>query len=123
MILFGKANQASVSSLSSAVRSNVSAALLIPVGQTTFALDRQRPDDLIDAGGGGVLDRRSIINVLADPVFVSHVSSPENGAMILKSETYHFHRLDLTRQAGFIVTIYDMRSAMLRSASVAALYV
>ena len=25
----------------------------------------------------------------------------------LKSETYHFHRLDLTRQAGFIVTIYD----------------
>ena len=27
--------------------------------------------------------------------------------MILKSETYHLHRLDLTRQAGFIVTIYD----------------
>ena len=27
--------------------------------------------------------------------------------MIPKSETYHFHRLDLTRQAGFIVTIYD----------------
>ena len=27
--------------------------------------------------------------------------------MILKSETYNFHRLDLTRQAGFIVTIYD----------------
>jgi hypothetical protein len=27
--------------------------------------------------------------------------------MILKSEIYHFHRLDLTRQAGFIVTIYD----------------
>jgi hypothetical protein len=27
--------------------------------------------------------------------------------MILKSETYHFHRLDLTRQAGFIVTICD----------------
>jgi predicted RNA-binding protein associated with RNAse of E/G family len=27
-------------------------------------------------------------------------------AVILKSET-HFHRLDLTRQAGFIVTIYD----------------
>ena len=27
--------------------------------------------------------------------------------MILKSETYKFHRLDLTRQAGFIVTIYD----------------
>ncbi|MGA7390266.1 MAG: hypothetical protein WBW99_20380 [Pseudolabrys sp.] len=27
--------------------------------------------------------------------------------MILKSETYHFHRLYLTRQAGFIVTIYD----------------
>ena len=32
---------------------------------------------------------------------------PENGAMILKSETYHFHLLDPTRQAGFIVTIYD----------------
>ena len=27
--------------------------------------------------------------------------------MILKSETYNFHRLDLTSQAGFIVTIYD----------------
>jgi hypothetical protein len=27
--------------------------------------------------------------------------------MIIKSEMYHFHRLDLTRQAGFIVTIYD----------------
>ena len=27
--------------------------------------------------------------------------------MILKSEIYNFHRLDLTRQAGFIVTIYD----------------
>jgi hypothetical protein len=27
--------------------------------------------------------------------------------VILKSEIYHFHRLDLTRQAGFIVTIYD----------------
>ena len=27
--------------------------------------------------------------------------------MILKSETYNFHRLDLTRQAGFTVTIYD----------------
>jgi hypothetical protein len=24
-----------------------------------------------------------------------------------QSETYHFHRLDLTRQAGFIVTVYD----------------
>jgi hypothetical protein len=28
-------------------------------------------------------------------------------AVILKSETYNFHRLDLTRQAGFIGTIYD----------------
>jgi hypothetical protein len=28
-------------------------------------------------------------------------------AVILKSETYNFHRLDLTRQAAFIVTIYD----------------
>ncbi len=27
--------------------------------------------------------------------------------MILKSETYNFHRLDLTRQGGFIVTMYD----------------
>ena len=52
-------------------------------------------------------DWRTIIDVLADPVLVSHVRPPENGAMILKSETYHFHRLDLTRQAGFIVTIYD----------------
>jgi hypothetical protein len=28
-------------------------------------------------------------------------------AVILKSETDNFHRLDLTRQIGFIVTIYD----------------
>jgi len=27
--------------------------------------------------------------------------------VILKSETYHFHRLDHTRQTGFIVTVYD----------------
>jgi hypothetical protein len=27
--------------------------------------------------------------------------------MVLKSETYHFHRLDLVRQGAFIVTIYD----------------
>ncbi len=27
--------------------------------------------------------------------------------MILKSEVYNFRRLDLTRQAGFIVTVYD----------------
>ena len=27
--------------------------------------------------------------------------------MILKSETNHFHRLDLTRRAGFIATVYD----------------
>ena len=27
--------------------------------------------------------------------------------MILQSEIYNFHRLDLTRQAGFIVTVYD----------------
>lgn len=27
--------------------------------------------------------------------------------VILKSEVYNFHRFDLTRQAGFIVTIYD----------------
>jgi len=28
-------------------------------------------------------------------------------AVILKSETYNFHRLDLSRQAGLIVTVYD----------------
>ena len=27
--------------------------------------------------------------------------------MILKSETYNFHRLDLFRQAGFDVTVYE----------------
>jgi hypothetical protein len=27
--------------------------------------------------------------------------------VILKSETYNFHRLDFTRQAGFVVTIFD----------------
>jgi hypothetical protein len=27
--------------------------------------------------------------------------------MALKSESYHFHRLDLTRQVGFIVPIYE----------------
>ena len=27
--------------------------------------------------------------------------------MILKSENYNFHRLDLTHQVGFIVTVYD----------------
>ena len=32
---------------------------------------------------------------------------PNDHAMILKSETYNFHRLDLTRQGGFIVTVYD----------------
>ncbi len=31
----------------------------------------------------------------------------EAPAMILQSKAYHFHRLDLTRQAGFIVTVYD----------------
>src|ERR1019366_3585096 len=34
-------------------------------------------------------------------------------AMILKSETYNFYRLDLTRQAGFIVTVYDEDGLML----------
>jgi hypothetical protein len=28
-------------------------------------------------------------------------------AVILKFEIYNFHRLDLTRQAGFIVIVYD----------------
>jgi hypothetical protein len=27
--------------------------------------------------------------------------------VILKSGVYNFHRLDLTRQTGFIVTVYD----------------
>ena len=31
----------------------------------------------------------------------------EAQAVILKSEIYNFHRLDLTPQAGFIVTVYD----------------
>ena len=35
------------------------------------------------------------------------VSRRRAQAVILKSETYHFHRLNLTRQSGFIVTIYD----------------
>jgi hypothetical protein len=39
--------------------------------------------------------------------------------MILKSEIYHFHRLDLTRQAGFIVAVYDEDG--LRLAATAAL--
>jgi hypothetical protein len=38
--------------------------------------------------------------------------------VILKSETYNFHRLDLTRQAGFIVTVCavsDQNAAMPRT--------
>ena len=31
----------------------------------------------------------------------------EHKQVILKSETYNFHRLDLMRQVGFIVTVYD----------------
>jgi hypothetical protein len=31
----------------------------------------------------------------------------KKSVMVLKSESYNFHRLDLTRQAGFIVTVYD----------------
>jgi hypothetical protein len=27
--------------------------------------------------------------------------------VILKSEIYNFHRLDLTRQVAFVVTVYD----------------
>ncbi len=27
--------------------------------------------------------------------------------MVLQSVRYHFHRLDLTRQGGFVVTVYD----------------
>ena len=37
--------------------------------------------------------------------------------MILKSETYNFHRLDLSRQAGFIVTIYDEDGLNIRLAA------
>ena len=83
-----------------------------------FALDWQRADDLVRAGRGAVPDWRAIIDVLADPVFVAHVRHPPRTAreMILKSETYHFHRLDLTRQAGFIVTIYDEDGLRLTSA-------
>ena len=54
-------------------------------------------------------DRRAIIDVLADPVLVPHVR-PDS-----RSETYHFHRLDLTRQAGFIVTVYDENGLRLAS--------
>src|SRR3974390_474560 len=39
--------------------------------------------------------------------YLAAILRPGQHTMILKSETYHFHRLDLTRQAGFIVTIYD----------------
>jgi hypothetical protein len=35
------------------------------------------------------------------------VSGSAIAAVILKSEIYNFHRLDLTRQAGFIVIVYD----------------
>jgi hypothetical protein len=35
------------------------------------------------------------------------VSGAAVAAVILKSEIYNFHRLDLTRQTGFIVTVYD----------------
>jgi hypothetical protein len=35
--------------------------------------------------------------------------------MVLKSETYHFHRFDLTRQAGFIVTVWDENGLRLAS--------
>jgi hypothetical protein len=35
------------------------------------------------------------------------VSGSAVAAVILKSETYNFHRLDLTRQVDFTVTVYD----------------
>jgi hypothetical protein len=75
------------------------------VGETVFALDLHSCGDLVDPLRGAVLDRRPVIYVLSNGVLVAH--APPEDAMILKSETYHFHRLDLTRQAGFIVTIYD----------------
>jgi hypothetical protein len=48
----------------------------------------------VGPGGGSAVD-------------ASEATGPGAKAMILKSETYNFHRLDLSRQAGFIVTIYD----------------
>jgi hypothetical protein len=36
----------------------------------------------------------------------------ESTSLILKSEIYNFHRLDLTLQAGFIVTVYDRYEPM-----------
>jgi hypothetical protein len=38
---------------------------------------------------------------------MTRVSGSAVAAVILKSEIYNFHRLDLTRQTGFIVTVYD----------------
>jgi hypothetical protein len=37
----------------------------------------------------------------------NRLTAPICGCVILKSEIYNFDRLDLTRQAGFIVTVYD----------------
>ena len=37
--------------------------------------------------------------------------------MILKSEIYNFHRLDLMRQVGFIVTVYDEEGLKLATTS------
>ena len=40
-----------------------------------------------------------MISGTADPKFPSDLQA--------RSKAYHFHQLDLTRQAGFVVTIYD----------------
>ena len=35
------------------------------------------------------------------------VNRPQSGSVILKSEIYNFHRLDHSRQVGFVETVYD----------------
>jgi hypothetical protein len=47
-----------------------------------------------------------------------HCDTPEISSFVvamspIDAETYNFHRLDLTRQGGFIVTIYDEDGLML----------
>jgi hypothetical protein len=39
--------------------------------------------------------------------FAQKMARTGGAAMILQSIRYHFHRLDLARQGGFIVTVYD----------------
>jgi hypothetical protein len=42
-----------------------------------------------------------------EPAIAGFQSGTRVQAVILKSATYHSHRLDLTRQTGFIITVYD----------------